>query len=248
MVTKKPKQSLFIDQEEFSLEDIISTLKRLGLYEKAVDDLILQKEVRSINITKEDIDFLKNKFKTDHNLANEEEYKKALQNKGVQESTLENTMTLSMQVSRFREEKWGTRANTLYLSEKDKYDVVVYHRLECSSFCTMQEVYFRIKDGETTWETMAKQFNPRNKEVTSIIGPIGIDKIEEEVINTLRTNRVGKINTPIKIEGNYVLTQLISISPTKFNEEMKEIVLISEYNKWLRETQKEQRTKVRIES
>lgn len=245
---EKQKQILLIDDNEFSCTDIMNTLKRLGLYDKLINDLILQNLINTESVTEKDMEYLLNKFKEDHNLQTDEQYQKALEIKGIKESTLKDAMKISMQISRFRKKKWGTRANSLYLKEKDKYDLVTYNRLECSSFETMQEVYFRIKDKETTWEDMAKQFKPNDPQATSKIGPLEINKVEKEIINNLRESKQGKINLPIKVGELFVLTELIAITPKQFDETLKEEVLMSEYNKWVKEQTDLLKSKVRIES
>ena len=55
---------------------------------------------------------------------------------------------------KIQEEKWGPQVNSLYLQNKDEFDYVVYHELKSAKTNTLQEIYFRIKDKETTWETL----------------------------------------------------------------------------------------------
>ena len=45
-----------------------------------------------------------------------------------------------------------------YLKHKEQFDLVTYWRLESSNQDLMQEIYFRLKDKEESWDSLARQF------------------------------------------------------------------------------------------
>ena len=66
----------------------------------------------------------------------------------------------------------------MYLSKKENYDLIKYNRLQSDNPDVMQEVYFRLKDGEETWENMIKQFKSIDPKNNGIIGPIPLKNVE----------------------------------------------------------------------
>ena len=74
-----------------------------------------------------------------------------------------------LKIEKFKEERWGNRFNSLYLKNKDKFDQYTYKFLGLENGNAMKEVYFRLKDGEETWETMAEQFKKGRQESIDII-------------------------------------------------------------------------------
>ena len=53
--------------------------------------------------------------------------------------------------------------------------------MQSNSADLMQETYFRLKDGEATWDDVTGQLYPDKKSlaVNPLVGPISIDKIDK---------------------------------------------------------------------
>ena len=76
----------------------------------------------------------------------------------IDESLLIKILSRPLQVVQYREERWGPFAQSLYLQHKERFDMVTYQRLESSNADVMQEIYFRLKDGEESWDGWPANF------------------------------------------------------------------------------------------
>ena len=50
----------------------------------------------------------------------------------------------------------------------------------------MQEVFFRLKDNEETWESLARQFQPGSESANGRIGPVPVKSIEPSLLKALQ--------------------------------------------------------------
>jgi parvulin-like peptidyl-prolyl isomerase len=168
-------------------------------------------------------------------LENEESYVAFLQQRQLNEDLLLQTLTRPHKVVMYREERWGPRANSLYLQSKERYDSIRYRRLEATDADVMQEVYFRLKSGEESWEALARQFNPGNPDATGLVGPVAVNQVEPELLEKLREAGEGKLLLPLQLGTNTVVAQLEEILPSEFNEELRTLLLRDAFDQWLAE-------------
>ena len=144
-------------------------------------------------------------------------------------------LTRPERVVRYREERWGPRAQSLYLKHKDRYDLVTYRSLECADSDLMQEVYFRLKDNEESWQSLARQLQPNNPDADGSHGPIPVSSMNSTLLESLRTAGVGVVTRPIKQGEEFIVAQLESFQPSHFDDELRGAILRQEFESWLEE-------------
>ncbi|QNJ18450.1 hypothetical protein SynA1825c_00107 [Synechococcus sp. A18-25c] len=136
------------------------------------------------------------------------------------------------QIIKYREDRWGPFAQSLYLKNKEQFDFVSYQRLESSDSDVMQEIYFRLKDGEESWDGLARQFPGAAADATARRGPIPVSEVEEPVLNALRQNEPGRISRPIQVGSQVIVVALEQFQPTPFGEEVRKTILRQAFNEW----------------
>jgi len=99
----------------------------------------------------------------------------------------------------------------------------------------MQEVYFRLKDKEESWESLARQFSPGDPSANARVGPIEVRQIEPELLEALRAFGVGTVIRPLTIESQVVVAELEVFQASHYNEELKAQILREEFDHWIQE-------------
>ena len=150
--------ALWLDDQPVSTSEVITVLRKEGKLPELVKNLVLNRTLSQVIIGAEREAELVHDFRQQQKLQSDEAFADFLQKKNITEPLLKQTLSRPYQVVQFREERWGPRANSLYLKHKDRYDKVTYRRLQSGNADVMQEVFFRLKDKEDSWETMARQF------------------------------------------------------------------------------------------
>jgi hypothetical protein len=58
----------------------------------------------------------------------------------------------SAKLIKFKLDKWESKVNSTFLERKQNLESVVYSLIRTKDFCTAQQLYFRIKEGESCGE------------------------------------------------------------------------------------------------
>ena len=99
----------------------------------------------------------------------------------------------------------------------------------------MQEVFFRLKDKEDTWETMAGQFSRGTTNVNPRQNAIPAAQIEAPLLAALLEAGPGVVIRPLKLNSDtVVVAELERIEASFFDEELRRLIL-NQFESWLRE-------------
>lgn len=225
---------LKIEGQEIEYTEVLDILRQQNIFRNLLEELVLEKKLLNIEITKEREDKLVKTFREENNLKDDEAFKEYMKRNYIEERHVRKLVTRAERIVEFRTEEWAHLTNSLYLQNKDKYDLITYRRLECNNQDIMQEVYFRIKDGEETWETMAKQFAPGNPEANAKIGPVPKSIIEQQLMKSMKDKGEGRIVPPIHVgNSNYAIAELIKLEASVYNEEIQTQLIKDSFNEWI---------------
>lgn len=227
--------TLWADELQISSREIIDILSLNNNLGMIIREAFINNTLEYIKLDKSiEIELLDN-FKKAKAINSQKDFETYLQTIHVSEKTFIECLTRPERLIRFREERWGPRANSLYLKNKDQYDKITYQRLSSQNQDAMQEVYFRLKDKEDTWENMARQFPGGTPESTAVIGPISVANVEKELVDKLREGGQNKVLKPIQIGESFIVSELILFEASKFDDNLRKAILNSELEAWLNE-------------
>lgn len=235
------KPVMWIGETPFSATELLEAICMEKLQIPITKELLLKRHLEGI-ILDDGTEVLR-KFKEVNKLIDQEKYNKYLENNRITEKILVQFLQRPNKLKIFKEERWGPRANALYLKNKEKYDKMSYYQLKSRDSDVMQEVYFRIKDGEETWESMSQKLPGANNPK---IGPVAAEEIEPELIEEMKKLGAGKIVKPLKVKGEYVVAELCETLPTKFDSTLREQILHDEFCNWLKTETKAMLNKTRF--
>ena len=128
----------------------------------------------------------------------------------------------------------GTHGKFTLPKNKEKYDLINYRRLQSSNPDVMQEVFFRLKDKEESWETIAQQFPEAPKDADARQTAIPASQIEAPLLAALRRAGPGVVLRPLQIDATtVVVTELESIETNSFDEKLQNLIIREEFESWM---------------
>ncbi len=232
-------KKLIIDGNTVEEQEIFDTLFRRSEMTNLIKEIFIDRELIKIELKDERNFEILSEFKKSRRIENEEQYVSFLQDNYLDEASLLRIITRPEKIVKLREEKWGPRAKSIYITNKENFDRVSYKRLQCGNKNVMQEVYFRIKEKEDNWESMAKIFHPGNPSADAKVGPVSVNNIENELLEAMRKEGEGNVIKPKMIGGQFVIAELERFEGTMFNDTIREQILQQELESWInRETTK----------
>lgn len=224
---------LKLDNMEIKGGDIVDVLRLKWQMPMLVQELVLNNAIKNISVDKEEEIEILNQFKEGQGLTNNDAYKEFLKTNYIDEILLMRHLTRPIKIVRYREERWGPYANSLYLKNKDKYDTIKYKKIESINENVMQEIYFRLKDKEETWESLVK--NIQGNQINAVInmGPVPVSQIDSRIVNLLRKSGPNRITKPTRVGEVTIVAELESLETNHFNDELKTLILRDEFENWL---------------
>ena len=239
----------FIDDLPVSTAEVVAILRRENMLPTIVKHLVLDKILQNIEIPSDHEKELVQIFRKQNNLIHETDFKNFLKKYHTNETLLKQFLSRPDRVVTYREERWGPRANSLYLKHKDRYDLISYRRLESTNADVMQEVYFRLKDKEDSWESMANQFPNCKSDEGALVKDVPAEQVEEPLLDALRKAGVGELIRPIRLGPNtIVIAELEKIKASKLDEEIRTLILREEFDRWLEDECNRMLKKLEVQS
>lgn len=226
---------LRVDDQPIDGAELLNLVRRIGQLPALLREWLLDQAMADVRLDPGEDDRLVQELRDSQGLNSEEAFTAFLQQRQLTEDLLRQSLSRPHKVVRYREERWGPRANSLYLQHKDQYDRIRYRRLQSIDADVMQEVYFRLKDGEESWESLARQFQPGNPEADGMQGPLPVAQVEAPLLAELHRAGPGRLLKPLQIGGEVVVAQLEEVLPAEFNEELRTQLLRDAFDAWLAE-------------
>ena len=226
---------LSIEGERVTEEELLKAIRKTGMLKELIKEVYLERTLSKINVKEETIEEQILQYKENNGLNDEHRFKEHLKSLSLSQSLFREILSRPSKIVLYRNERWGDHVNSLYLKNKESYDYVSYKRIQSANMNLMQEVYFRLKDKEETWESIISQF-PKINGKNGILKDVEVSSIEEELLSQMRKSGKGVVNFPIGINGQIVITELIETKSKELDEDLKTKILNEEFKAWLEET------------
>ena len=239
--------ALWLDNQPVSITEVMAVLRKERKLPELVKNLVLDRTLSQVKLSPERQSDLVREFRQQQKLESDEAFTDFLQKNYISETLFRQTLSRPHQVVQFREERWGPRANSLYLKHKDRYDRIHYRRLQSGNADVMQEVFFRLKDKEDSWETIARQFPGAPANADARQKGIPAAQIEAPLLAALRKAGPGVVIRPLRLNAStVVVAELESIEASRFDDELRTLILRQEFDSWLQEECSRMLNKLRV--
>ena len=231
-----------IDEEQLSVNgiqvnnsEILEQIRKQGLLANIIKGYIIDKELETIEVTEKREEELLEKYMLDNDLKTKDDLDFEMKQKKIDKRILIDILSRPEKVVKYRSERWGEQINTLYLQNKEKYNLVTYNLLEANDIDVMYEVHFRIKDKEETWSDIAKKFPGGNQSSTARFGPIPVSQVDERLLTKLKNLKVNEVSKPFSYRNRFAIAGLIKFEGEKLNNEIKADLLRAKFENWINE-------------
>ena len=228
--------ALWMNDQPVSTAEVMAVLRKERKLPELVKNLVLDRTLSQVTLRPERVAELVHDFRQQRKLESEEAYSDFLHKNHLTQSLVKQSLSRPEQIVQYREERWGPRANSLYLKHKDRYDKITYRRLQAPNADVMQEVFFRLKDKEDSWDTMSKQFPGAQANLGGRQIAIPAADVEAPLLAALRKAGANVVIRPLRLNPTtVVVAELENIEPSSFDDELRTVILRQEFDSWLQE-------------
>lgn len=234
-------QALEINGGKFRAETLVEKIVSYGMMPQLVREMTLDRSTSDISLTSEEQNTAYQQAFQQLGIDTDEKLKAWLKQQGMTTADLERRAERALKVSKFKQATWGAKVNSAFLERKQQLDRVIYSLICTKDFCIAQELYFRIKEGEQSFDELAREYSQGPEAQTGgLIGPVEIGSINPDLGQKLRAGDVGQIQAPTAIGDWIVLVRLEKLLPVTLDAAIQQRLIDENFTKWLEETVSQQ--------
>lgn len=220
----------------FTAEEIALLLAKYQMLPKLGQEIIIDRTVESIVCTEEEKTQAYELLCQQYQLTGEEQIQKWLNRHGMTKEQLEALAVKKIKIEKYKEENWGNKVEAYFLKRKSQLDRVVYSLIRTDKPELAQELYFRIQEGESTFQQLAMEYSEGTEAQTGgLIGPVEVNAPHPRIAQVLSTCKPGQLVPPTRVGDWIVIIRLENFISAKLDETMRQRMLDEMFRQWLNE-------------
>lgn len=219
--------------------DTISKEKLLkwGLYHKVVrENLIDQFILETPDPNEEEEKQLIAEWCKERKIDSEDTLKNWQEKKNISDKIWREVIIRNWRWSKWCRKKFNKDLSSYYLQRKQDLDKVTYSLLRVSKRELANELFLRIKEGESSFTEIAFNYSEGPERSTGgKVGPIAINQSHPILMRLLQVSSNGQLWAPKQLESWWIVVRLDEMHTTKFDEQTAIQLSLELGNKYLQE-------------
>jgi glycosyltransferase involved in cell wall biosynthesis/parvulin-like peptidyl-prolyl isomerase len=222
-------------------QELIPLLNQYQLLPKLEQELIIDDAIASFNCTEEEQAKCCQDFSEQHQLTSDVERQTWLQQQGITEKQFLDLATRKLRIEKFKQATWGNKLESYFLQRKQQLDQVIYSLIRNRDAAVVQELYFRLQEGEQSFAELARQYSQGSEAKTSgLIGPTALSSPHPKLTRILTVSQPGQISPPTHLGEWWVIVRVEKFLPAQLDEPMRQQLLDELFSAWLEEQLQQQ--------
>jgi parvulin-like peptidyl-prolyl isomerase len=225
-----------IGNRKIEAEALIGLLRRYQLLPQLIRGIIVDEAIASYECTETERKELLEKFFVQNKLETPEARSSWQQVQGLADSQLEDIVTRPTRLARFKQEKFGHKVESYFMTRKPALDRVLYSLIRTKDLGTAQELYFRIQEEEQSFADLAKQYSQGGEAATGgLVGPTTLITPHPAIARTLAISQPGQLWPPTRLEEWFVLIRLEKFYPAQLDANTRQQLTDELFETWMKE-------------
>jgi len=225
---------LQIGNRSITAEEVLPLIAGYQMLPQFVQEILIDDAIQSIECTPEEAQEACQQFYTQNQITTDDSRQAWLQQHGMTQAQLDLLATRELRVEKYKQQTWGSKLESYFLSRKDKLDKVIYSLIRTQDIGIAQELYFRILEGEQSFAELARSYSQGPEAQTDgLIGPVELSVPHPTLAQILTLSQPGQISPPTRVGEWLVLVRLERFIPAQMDESMRRRLLTECFNSWL---------------
>ncbi|GAB4184427.1 MAG: hypothetical protein Fur006_22010 [Coleofasciculaceae cyanobacterium] len=227
---------LRIGDRTITAEEIIPLLAGYQLLTPLLRELIIDQEIAAIDCTSEELDQARKQFFEQNQITSEDAKQAWLTQRKMTAEQLEALASRGLKVEKFKQATWGHKLESYFLGRKAQLDRVIYSLIRSQDPGIIQELFFRIQEGEQSFAELAREYSQGPEaETGGLIGPVELSTPHPAVAQMLRLSKPGQLSPPTRLGEWFVIVRLEKFMPAQLDAPMRQRLLNECFATWLSE-------------
>ena len=228
------KDWLKIGGKIISLEELPYLIEKYNLLPSLIRNIIEDDNTKDfLPSEKEQLEY-QQYFLNDKSISNAEQLNNWMQNNGFNEAKLSRMLFDTLRLKKFKQEKFGSNLETIFLGNKEKLDQVIYSLISTKSMEEANELYFQLDEDEASFSDLATKYScGSEKDRNGVVGPIEMGKLRIDFSERLRVSNPGQLWPPFQIENFWMIIRLEKLISAKLDDNMNKRLIDDQYEVWI---------------
>ena len=225
-----------INETPIPPEELLSHLRTYQMLPQLLRELIIDRAIAQIECSSEEVETAKKEYLTQNRLTDPKRVQAWLQYNRLNQEEFEKIAIRRYKLNKFKQETWGAKVESYFLQRKRDLDQVVYSLLRTQDNNMATELYFRLQNGEASFEELAKEYSQGPEaETRGIVGPVPVTTPHEKVSKMLLASEVGQLWPPVRIGEWSIIVRLEKLISAQLDEQTRQKLINELFSKWLEE-------------
>jgi parvulin-like peptidyl-prolyl isomerase len=216
--------------------ELVPLLVKYQMLPGLLRELVIDRAITDIECSETERVQAIQEFYQRYQLTSNEQVEQWLALQGLTYIQMEEIAVRLFKIEKFKRENWSNKLEAYFLKRKGQLDRAIYSLIRTEDVGIAQEVYFRLMDGEQTFEEVARKYSQGAEAQTSgLIGPVELSTPHPAIAQLITNNPPGKICPPIKLEQWYAIVRPEKLLPSQLDEPMRQRLTNELFQTWLQE-------------
>jgi PPIC-type PPIASE domain len=141
-----------------------------------------------------------------------------------------------VKLQEFKQEVWGAKLGSYYLSRKSQLDRIVCSVMQVESEETAQELFFRVQSGGKSFAELAFKYSQgAEARDGGKLGPIPVASLHPEIYRQVVHLEPGQLSSLFTIAPFYMFLRLEELIPARFDDDLRGFLLDELFEKWVQD-------------
>ena len=216
--------------------DIPALLRRYQMMPQLLREIVIDRAIAKYECTPEEKEDTWKKTCELHKLGSDEEIEAWLKKQGMTREEAEATIVRPLLVGKYKQEKWGHRVESYFLTRKQSLDRVVYSLLRTKDKGLAQEIFYRIEEGEQEFTELARDYSEGPEARTGgLLGPVPLTQPHPLLSKMLSVSQPGQLWSPRQLADWFIIVRLEKYYPAQLDDAMRNQLIDEMFETWLKE-------------
>ena len=186
-------------------------------------ELILEDNLKFINIPEVNTKEALNSFIINKNLKTNDAFEKYKKRYGINKDNIESIILKPLKIKIFAETLFNDKAKSRFLRRKNDLDLIVYSIIRNKNKALALELFLRIDSNEADFSFLASKHSEGTEKITNgIVGPLYKNQVNPILMDKLKTLNEKEVLEPFMLDEWWVILRLENQIPSDFTNTIKQ--------------------------
>ncbi len=216
-------------------EDLVRRLIQYQLLPQFLQEFVIDQAIQEVTLTEPEAESALDRFRQAQHIHSPEQETRYLQSYRMTVEQLQQRAQQQAKIEKFKAETWGRNIDAEFMQNKQQYDRFIYSLLRTKNPELAQELYFRLREGESDFADLARQYSQGSEQESGgVVGPVEARTLHPQLVQMLATTPIGKILPPRVLGEWVIIVRLEKLIPAQLDQDMRQRLLYQCWQDWLK--------------